>query len=99
MQDQEWICVISNFRSEINEICPLLEYYAAYSGHSLPTFLLIFSPWISWRLKMGLIGCPEIILFFSGIIWRLKMGPIGCPETSVRNYHYMLRHILQQRRF
>jgi len=26
------------------------------------------------------------------------MGPIGCPETSVRNYHYTLRNIAQERR-
>ena len=24
--------------------------------------------------------------------WPLKMGMTGCPETSVRNYHYSLRH-------
>jgi len=32
------LCVISCFRCEIDEICPLLGYYAAYSGKSLPTF-------------------------------------------------------------
>jgi len=26
------------------------------------------------------------------------MGPIGCPETSVRNCHYTLRNIAQERR-
>ena len=31
--------------------------------------------------------------------WPLKMGPIGCPETSVRNYHYMLYNIPEERRF
>jgi len=30
--------VISGFRREVDEICPLLGYYAAYSGKSLPTF-------------------------------------------------------------
>jgi hypothetical protein len=25
------------------------------------------------------------------------MGPIGCPETSVRNYPYTLRSILEER--
>jgi hypothetical protein len=24
------------------------------------------------------------------------MGPIHCPETSVRNYHYTLRNILEE---
>ena len=27
-----------------------------------------------------------------GCSWSLNMGPIGCSETSVRNYHYSLRH-------
>ena len=26
------------------------------------------------------------------------MGPIGCPETSLRNCHYTLRNILEERR-
>jgi len=25
------------------------------------------------------------------------MGPIGCPETLVKNYHYTLRHIIEER--
>jgi len=28
---------------------------------------------------------------------RWKMGPIGCPETSVRNRHYWLRNIPEER--
>jgi len=28
----------------------------------------------------------------------VKMGLIGCPETSVRNYHYTLRNIQEERR-
>jgi hypothetical protein len=28
----------------------------------------------------------------------LKMGKIGCPEMSVRNYHYTLRNIPEERR-
>jgi hypothetical protein len=30
--------VISGFRREVHEICPLLGYYEGYSGNSLPTF-------------------------------------------------------------
>jgi len=41
MQDQQRICVISSFLSEVDENCPLLEYYATYSGNCLPTFLLM----------------------------------------------------------
>jgi hypothetical protein len=29
----------------------------------------------------------------------LNMGPTGCPETSVRNYHYSLRKISEDRSF
>jgi len=38
-------CVISGFRSNVDEICALLGYYVAYSGSCLPTFrdnLLVF---------------------------------------------------------
>ena len=31
-------CVISGSRRDVNEICALLGYYAAYSGSSVPTF-------------------------------------------------------------
>jgi hypothetical protein len=31
-------CVISGSRRNVNEICALLGYYAAYSGSSVPTF-------------------------------------------------------------
>jgi len=30
--------VISGSRRELDEVCPLLGYHAAYSGNSLPTF-------------------------------------------------------------
>jgi len=31
--------------------------------------------------------------------WPSKMEPIRCPETSVRNYHYTLRNLPEERRF
>ena len=31
-------CVILGFRRDIDEICALLVFYAAYSGNSVPTF-------------------------------------------------------------
>ena len=31
-------CVVSGCRLEVDEICPLLRYDAAYSGNCLPTF-------------------------------------------------------------
>jgi hypothetical protein len=29
---------------------------------------------------------------------RLKTGLVGCPETSLRNYHYTLRNVPEERR-
>ena len=34
----------------------------------------------------------------SWTIMPVKMGPIGCPETSVRDYHYTLSNIAEERR-
>jgi len=31
--------------------------------------------------------------------WPSKKRPIGCPKTSVRNYHYSLCHVLEERSF
>ena len=51
------ICVISGFRREEAENCPLLAYYPASSGNLLPTFQnnLLYS----WTRRIGPIGCPE----------------------------------------
>jgi len=57
------LLVISGFRRDVDEICALPEYYAVYSGNSLPTFrhnLAVPSSevnnsnisWISWLLRM-----------------------------------------------
>jgi len=35
---------------------------------------------------------------FLEISWPYKKGPIVCPETSLRNYHYMLSYIPEERR-
>ena len=40
-----------------NAVCALPEYYAAYSGNSLPQVSV--QRWISLPLKTGPIGCPE----------------------------------------
>jgi len=32
------LCTISCFRRDVDEICDLLGYYAAYSGYSVSTF-------------------------------------------------------------
>jgi hypothetical protein len=67
---------ISGFRREVDDIWALLQYYAAYSGNSLPTF----------RDNLSVPSSRSMIS------WTLKMGPIGCPQTSVRNYHYTPRN-------
>jgi hypothetical protein len=54
--------IISGFRRDVDEICPLLEYYAALSGSSVPTFwdnLSVPSSRAKKSLKMEQIGCPE----------------------------------------
>jgi hypothetical protein len=66
------------------QICTLLEYYAALSGTSLPTFRDSLSV-PSSRVK-------------NSITWPLKMGPIDCPETSVKKYHSKICNIPQKRK-
>jgi len=49
--------VISGFRREVDEICALLGYYAAYSGNSLLTFRDILS--VPSLKGQGPIVCSE----------------------------------------
>ena len=39
----------------------------------------------------------DVVKLSSWISQTLQKGPIGCPETSVRNYHYTLRNIAEER--
>jgi len=61
--DQQFLCMISGFRRDVDEICVFLGYYAGSSGNSLPTFqdnLLVPSSRpknLSW---MEPIVCPEM---------------------------------------
>jgi hypothetical protein len=53
---------ISGFHHEVDEICALLQNYAAHSDNSLPTFrdnLSIPSSSLKNPRRMGRIGCPE----------------------------------------
>jgi hypothetical protein len=52
--------MISGFSHKVDEIGPLLGYYAAYSGNSLPTFWDNLSVLSSSVKNMGRIGFPEI---------------------------------------
>ena len=71
------IRVTIGLRREVDEICTLLGYYAAYSSNSLPTYLGNLSvPFQGLRISRR----------------PLKTGPIGFSETSVRNCHYTLRN-------
>jgi hypothetical protein len=47
--------LISGFRHDVDEICALLGYYAAYSGNSLPTFRDNLPVLSSRTLNVGLI--------------------------------------------
>ena len=63
-----------------SENCALLGYYAASSGHFLPTF--------SGR-SIGPMVRGQEIFFYS---WPLKMEQIFYPETSVIHYYCLLRN-------
>ena len=66
-----------------NEICALLEYYAASSSNPLPTFrdnVSVPSSRVKTSKKM------------------MMMGPIRCTETSVKDYHSTLHNIPEERR-
>jgi len=52
--------MISGFSHHIDEICPLLGYYAAYSGNSLTLFRDNLSVPSSRVKNMGWIGFPEM---------------------------------------
>ena len=55
--------MISDFQCEAEENCTLLSYYTVHSGNSSPTLrdkLLV--PSLSVNLKMGLTGCPSILV-------------------------------------
>ena len=84
-------CVTSGFRRQVDEICALLGYYAAYSDNSLPTFRDNLSVPFSRVMNQERHE-------FKKDFYSLKMGPRGFPETSVRSYHYTLRNIQEERR-
>jgi hypothetical protein len=76
--------------ARVLEICAVLEYYAACSGNSLPTFRDKLSIPFSRHLKKS--EFPWISLN------PLQMGLIGYPKTSAMNYHYTLCNIPEERR-
>ena len=48
----------------------------------------------TWQLRLQ----RSIISAFLEFLDSLRWDPIGCPETSLRNYHYSLRNIPEERR-
>jgi hypothetical protein len=93
MHNVEFVCVISSFRRDVDEICALQGYYAVLIGSSVPTFRDNLSH-PSSRVKKS--KKKRKLLWVSS--WPLKMGPMCCPETSVQNYNFMLRNIPEERR-
>jgi hypothetical protein len=83
LQNKELNVLISGFRHEVDEICALLCYYAAYSGNSL----LMCRDELSIHLQESQ----------NQRRWTLKMGQIGCPKISVRYYHYTIYNIQEER--
>ena len=59
---QPFLCMISGFRREADEICALLGCYAAYGVNFLRRFrdnISVSSSIVKNLLKTGPIGCPE----------------------------------------
>jgi hypothetical protein len=75
--------LISGFCHDVDEICPVLGYHAAWSGSTVLTFWDNLSV-LSSRLKTSKKKKTSR---------PLKMGPISCPEMSVQNYYSMLHNI------
>jgi hypothetical protein len=78
---------ILGFHREMDEICALLGYYAAYGGNLLPMFRDNLSA-LSSMVKKS----KKKRNFLT-----LESGLIGCSETSVANYHCTLRNIPEER--
>jgi hypothetical protein len=86
--------LISGFRSDVDEICALLGYYAASCGNCLPTFRDCYPARTFQNIRYRLLA------FFLAYLdsWPVKMGPIRCPETSVNSYHTTSRNIPEESR-
>jgi hypothetical protein len=92
---------VGNYHSALCNIAEDRRPHLQFRKHSLGLHkIYVTYP----KLNLWLMGhfseaCQEIQEGLSSwISWFLKMGLIGCPETSVRNYHYTLRNIPEERR-
>jgi hypothetical protein len=81
--------LISGFRRDVDETCPLLGYYATSCDNCLPTFRDNLSV-PSSRVKSPSRKDSDCL--------PVKMGPTRCPATSVNNYHMTSRNIPLERR-
>jgi len=86
--------VISDFRREVDENCPLLSYYADYSDNTYRRFGTTYGPILKGREPKKDPVCkgqePKKDPICKGQEPKkdprpFKVGPIGCPEMSVRN--------------
>ena len=75
--------MISGLRHSVNEICAVLEFYAAQNGNLVPNFRDNLSVPYS-RVKHSFWADSPV-----------KMGPISCSETSTHNYHSRVRKAAQ----
>jgi hypothetical protein len=83
------------FQRQLDEICALLEYYAAYDGNSLPKFRNNLSvPSSRIKTLSAVVTIIRIRKFMHREIPLL--GPVGCTEASVMNYHHKLRTIPEE---
>jgi hypothetical protein len=80
--------VTSGFCRDVDDICPLLGYYAASSGNPLPTF--------QDNLSGPILKGQEVQE--ENDFLTLEDGTDGL-ETSVKDYHSTLRNIPEERRY
>jgi hypothetical protein len=67
------LCVISGFRHEVDDNCPLLVYYAASSGNLLPTFRDIFGPIFRSHEFFFLLQLYYLLIFFGNNFSNLRI--------------------------
>jgi len=85
------------FHRQLDEICPLPEYYAAYDSNSLPKFRKNLSvPSSRIKTLSAAVTIIRIRIFMHRKI-RL-LGLKSCVEASVMNYHHTLRTIPEKER-
>jgi hypothetical protein len=87
----------AGFHRQLDEICALLGYYAAYDGNSLLKFRNNLS--VPSSMIKTLSAAVTIIRIREFMDRKIRLlGPIGCTEASVRNYYHKMRNIPEEQK-